>query len=301
MAFVNRREILFLYSVKDANPNGDPLNANHPRYDEDTGQIMVSDVRLKRTIRDQWIRDGLHVFVDGELKTLKVRAEEMKKVLGVKSGQEVLAKCIDARLFGATYALSKERFSWTGPFQFKWGRSLNRARVDLVQGTAAFATKADAEQRSFRNEYVVPFALIAAYGIANQYSSSVTGATDHDIDVLIDGLWNGTRNLITRSKLGHEPHMLVEITYNEGFNGVAGSLDERLEIRGLDGNRLSQEEQLALRSISEIQINTRAVSEAILRHDRDVKQVRLIHSHDLIMSGLQPLGNLDDRLVVEKR
>lgn len=71
MAFARRREYLFLYSVKDANPNGDPLNANHPRLDAETGRIMVSDVRIKRTIRDQWLREGLAVFVDGEPKTLK--------------------------------------------------------------------------------------------------------------------------------------------------------------------------------------------------------------------------------------
>ena len=77
MSFEQRREYLFVYSVKDANPNGDPLNANHPRIDEDSGQILVSDVRVKRTVRDQWLREGRDVFVDGEPKTLKQRIEEL--------------------------------------------------------------------------------------------------------------------------------------------------------------------------------------------------------------------------------
>ena len=59
MSFNRRRELLFLYTVKDANPNGDPLNANHPRFDAETSQILVSDVRIKRTIRDEWLREGL--------------------------------------------------------------------------------------------------------------------------------------------------------------------------------------------------------------------------------------------------
>jgi len=42
--------------VKDDKSNGDPLNANHPRYDEETGQVLVSDVRIKRTIRDEFMR-----------------------------------------------------------------------------------------------------------------------------------------------------------------------------------------------------------------------------------------------------
>ena len=91
MTFEQRRELLFVYSVKDANPNGDPLNANHPRFDEDSGQVLVSDVRVKRTVRDQWLREGRDVFVDGETKTLKSRVAELKEKLGVTKGQEALS------------------------------------------------------------------------------------------------------------------------------------------------------------------------------------------------------------------
>jgi len=48
----NRSEILFIYDVKDANPNGDPIDENKPRIDEETGINYVTDVRLKRTVRD---------------------------------------------------------------------------------------------------------------------------------------------------------------------------------------------------------------------------------------------------------
>ena len=48
----NRHEILFIYDVTDANPNGDPLDENKPRMDEETNTNIVTDVRLKRTIRD---------------------------------------------------------------------------------------------------------------------------------------------------------------------------------------------------------------------------------------------------------
>ncbi|HHX10765.1 MAG TPA: type I-B CRISPR-associated protein Cas7/Csh2 [Firmicutes bacterium] len=301
MAFANRRELLFVYSVKDANPNGDPLNANHPRFDEDTGKVLVSDVRIKRTIRDQWLRDGLPVFVDGELKTLQNRSDELKKMFGVTKGQEALAHCVDARLFGATYSLRREKFSWTGPFQFKWGRSLNRAKVELVQGTAAFATRDAADQRSFRNEYIVPFALIAVYGIANQYPSQETGATDEDIDSMVEALWKGTLNLITRSKIGHQPHLLMEITYEEGFNGIAGSLDERIAIRNLDGSSMSDEQQLALRGVSEVKLDAADACESILRHRDSIKQVRVIRSEDLEITGLKSLETLGGRLVVEAR
>lgn len=48
----NRSELLFLYDVTDSNPNGDPIDENKPRIDEETGNNFVTDVRLKRTIRD---------------------------------------------------------------------------------------------------------------------------------------------------------------------------------------------------------------------------------------------------------
>ena len=48
----SRSEILFLYDIVDNNPNGDPLDSNKPRIDEETSINLVTDVRLKRTIRD---------------------------------------------------------------------------------------------------------------------------------------------------------------------------------------------------------------------------------------------------------
>ena len=67
----NRSEIVFLYDVKDANPNGDPLDENKPRIDEETNTAMVSDVRLKRTIRDY-----LHDFKGHEIFIREVRKED---------------------------------------------------------------------------------------------------------------------------------------------------------------------------------------------------------------------------------
>lgn len=111
MAFNQRKEYLFLYTVKDANPNGDPLNENHPRYDKDTAQAMSSDVRIKRTIRDEWVREGETVFVDGKPKSLKTRFEELKQETGKDDARKIMQECLDVRLFGVTFALGKEAFA----------------------------------------------------------------------------------------------------------------------------------------------------------------------------------------------
>src|SRR3989337_3902464 len=79
----NRSEILFLYDVANANPNGDPVDENKPRIDEETGRNIVTDVRLKRTIRDYLHEQkGKEVFIreirkeDGNLKTKEDRLND---------------------------------------------------------------------------------------------------------------------------------------------------------------------------------------------------------------------------------
>ena len=308
MSFKNRREYLFVYSVKDANPNGDPLNANHPRYDDDSSAILVSDVRIKRTVRDQWLREGKDVFVDGEVKTLASRVKELRerfcaatgekvgkkagKDAGKASGKDALKYCIDTRLFGVTFALGKESFSWTGPVQFKWGRSLHKASVMMIQGTAAFAKDESSEQRSFRNEYIVPFALIADYGIANQYASEKTGATDDDLEALFKALWSGTCNLITRSKIGHTPRLLIEIKYADGFSGAIGAMDEKISIKDLNGAEMSADAQMAIRGCGEIILDASKLCAALEKVKDEIEAVRIIKDMALNIGELEKIKSL---------
>ena len=79
----NRSEIVFLYDVKDSNPNGDPLDENKPRIDEETMLNLVTDVRLKRTVRDY-----LHDFCNEEVFILGVKKDDGK----LKTKEERMAK-----------------------------------------------------------------------------------------------------------------------------------------------------------------------------------------------------------------
>jgi CRISPR-associated protein Csh2 len=240
--------------------------------------------------------------VDGETKTLNQRVAELKGKFGVKSGEEALARCIDTRLFGVTFALDKESFAWTGPVQFKWGRSLHRADVTLVQGTAAFATKEDSEQRSFRSEYIVPFVLIADYVIANQHASETTGATDDDLDSLFNSIWQGTTNLITRSKVGHQPRLLLEIKYKAGFDGIIGSLDEKISLAGENGEPLSNDQQRRLRSCNDVSLVISRLIGSVARIGQNIEAVRLLRDPSLEIKGLETLEEkLGGKLHLEER
>ena len=103
---MNRSEIIFLYDIADNNPNGDPLDSNKPRIDEETGENIVTDARLKRTIRD-YLHDykGEEIFVreirdkEGKVQDAKKRASDFGKTKEEVS-KNVLENCIDVRLFG---------------------------------------------------------------------------------------------------------------------------------------------------------------------------------------------------------
>lgn len=298
MAFTERREYLFLYTVKDANPNGDPLNENHPRYDADTNQAMASDVRIKRTIRDEWLRKQELVLIDGEAKSLKTRFEELKNSTGKSKAEDVIKECLDARLFGVTFALDKESFAWTGPIQFKWARSLHSATFQFIQGTSAFATETrsgeDKQQRSFRNEYLVPFALMGVYAIANQNASQETDATDEDIEKFVNAMWEGTNNLITRSKNEHKSRFLMEIKYKDGFNGKIGGLDEKIILLDSEGHKMDRDRQKAIRSLQEVSLDISSLLSAIIANKENISKIRVITDGELKILQNEELKGLSE-------
>lgn len=228
----NRSELLFLYDIVDNNPNGDPLDSNKPRIDEETSINIVTDVRLKRTIRDylhEYI--GEEIFVreikddKGKVQDGKTRAADFGKNKEEVS-KNVLEQCIDVRLFGGTIPLSKDSITFTGPVQFNMGRSLHKVSLKKIRGTGAFASGEGKANKTFREEYILPYSLIGFYGITNEHAAAKTNLKDEDIDLLIDGMWNGTKNLISRSKVGQLPRLLLKVNYKEVNFHIGGLLNK---------------------------------------------------------------------------
>ncbi len=266
----NRSEILFLYDVKWANPNGDPLDENKPRIDEETERCIVTDVRLKRTIRDEWLSWGETIWVSGEA----VSPDERRKELKIEKKEDAL-KCLDVRLFGAVIPISKQAdTSYTGPVQFRPGTSLHAVKVVFQQGTAAFTSQDQAQQRSFREEYLIPYALIAFYGVANETAAKITKATEEDLQKLLKAIWDGTKNLITRSKMEHNPRLLMRVVYKEGVKYHIGELDSYLEIQ-------SSVDEKSIRDISEIQLKIDRLLEKLEQSKDLIERVELKQSDRL--------------------
>jgi len=274
-----RSEIIFLYDAKLCNPNGDPMDSNRPRIDEETGKCLVTDVRLKRTIRDFFIsigydgtEEGKDVFlrdINGEPPTGLERAKDYK------NKADFLSKFIDARLFGAVSAPSskdkKEKenktFHLTGPVQFGMGKSLNVVKENFIKGTGAFTTSETSTQRTFREEYNITYGLIGFHGVINENAAKDSYCTEADIELLLQGMWDGTKNLLTRSKKGHMPRLIVKIDYKEkGF--FVGDLLERLSLKPEATKKLNEYED-----ITDFVIETEQLNKVLEAHKEKIAKV----------------------------
>jgi len=266
-----RSEILFLYDLTDANPNGDPVDENKPRIDEETGINIVTDVRLKRTIRD-YLHDykKKDVFIietrddNGNLRTKEDRLDDFK------TREDLLDKCIDIRLFGATTAVEGKTMVLAGPVQFKYGRSLHKVDLTYVKGTTVMPSKADKKQGTFTERYILPYSLIAFYGVVNENAAANQGIqlTEEDVLLMLEGIWNGTKNLMSCSKFGQVPRLLMQVIYKEK-NFYIGELDKRLSLIS------SKNDDKEIRDISDVKIDITPLAKALIDHKDKIEKIRL--------------------------
>jgi len=245
---INKRsEILFIYDIENANPNGDPLNENRPRFDTENSTVLVTDVRLKRSIRDYWYeykgfngQNGKDVFVretkynEGDKEYIK-DGKRRAKDFG-EQAENILKTCIDIRVFGGVIPLTNDSITRIGPVQFQMGRSLNKTEIIEELGTGAFAAGDKKLQATFRTEYKVPYAIIGFNGIINEKSAQYSLMTYEDKELLKEGIWEGTKALISRSKFGQTPLMLLIIDYKEPF--YIGSLRQRIKLNTGEMNEM---------------------------------------------------------------
>ncbi len=350
----NRSEIVFLYDVSDANPNGDPIDEDKPRIDQQTDLNIVTDVRLKRTIRDylrdfrdqnifiqsekvveggeeliksrgrkleeeliellaeeeledeekEKLEDNIHsilgesgankrekIFLDclvderseKKIKEIYERFEELRTTV-IK--EKVFEKFIDLKLFGSTLAVQNIKVQQTGPVQFKFGRSLHKVDYDFHKGSITMPVEPGQgrekgkKQAEFSQEYRLPYSLIGFYGIVNENTAEYTGLDEEDIDLLMDGIWNGTKNLITRSKVGQVPRFLMRVVYEED-NYHIGDLDKKIKMVDEAGEGLDEEEQKKIRSVDDYVLNIDKLMKALQENDDSIKKIDLKYDNSL--------------------
>ena len=243
----SRREFFFCYDIRMGNPNGDP-DENRPRILPDR-TFYVTDVRLKRFVRDYLKTQGHDILVDnieGRTTNLtgRVGAYLEQKGQPQADGQDlvniILGSFVDARLFGSTLAFKKgeekeagvKPREWkpdpktlTGAVQIEQGEVLHPAEEVDIRGTSIFGSAEEKRQGTFTENFVLRYGLIGFGGIANEHSAAKSRLTDADYSELLRALWKGVRSAgNTRTKAGQVPRLLVSIVYKPGSEFQLGRL-----------------------------------------------------------------------------
>lgn len=253
----NRSEIVFAYDAEDTNPNGNPLSANDkPRIDETTGAAVVTDVRLKRYIRDQLDDDGFGIYIQNPTKSdadsvldrddlftavTGLDEEDLGDMTGREAADSFLSTATDVRYFGATCSFSREfqdeigdgfPGQFIGPVQFSHARSLNTVvqKSEAKQLSTVVSSGGDADQGTFATDNRLQYAFIPFHGIVNEVGADDTKLSQTDVERLDTLLWRAVKNqTLTRSKMGHQPRLYLRVEYGTDAFHI-GTLDDGLEL-----------------------------------------------------------------------
>jgi CRISPR-associated protein Csh2 len=135
------------------------------------------------------------------------------------------------------------------------GKSLNKTEIIEEQGTGAFASGDKKGQATFRTEYKIPYAVIGFNGVINEKSAQYSTMNEDDKALLMEGMWEGTKNLISRSKFGQAPLFLLIIDYTEPF--YIGNLRQRLKLD------CGEKNEMQIRSTDDFNLDVTELVEAL--------------------------------------
>jgi CRISPR-associated protein Csd2 len=218
-----RHDFVLLFDVADGNPNGDPDAGNLPRVDPDTMQGLVTDVAIKRKVRD-WVdmargdegRFKIYIQSGSEaLNAIHKRAYEAEglKSTGAKQARDdvsrargwMCANFYDIRMFGAVMTTGVNCGQVRGPLQLTFARSIDPIiQLDLSITRVAVTREEDAKVvvaedgaegsggkvSEMGRKAVVPYGLYRCHGFFNPHFARTTGVTEEDLDLFWKALLN---------------------------------------------------------------------------------------------------------------
>ena len=261
----NRYDFVYYFDVVEGNPNGDPDAGNMPRLDPETGHGYVTDVCLKRKIRNYveavyedepgfeiYIKDGVPLNTSDMRAVAALGAEEkdlknLKKsdpALDVNVRDFMCGTYYDVRTFGAvmtTFVKNNLNCGQVrGPVQLTFARSIDPVVPQEVTITrVAITTEKDAEnkQTEMGRKYVVPYALYRCEGfVSANLARKTTGFSEHDLEVLWDALLNMFDLDRSAARGLMSPRALVVFKHDSEFgNAPANRLFEAVTIERKEG------------------------------------------------------------------
>jgi len=281
----NSREYLLVWDSTMALPNGDMLNEDRPRQDELTGQLEVSDVRIKRFVRDEWINNGFNVLVQrveddkGKVLTCQGRVKEISDKNKLKDDQEVreflLKNYINVRLFGAV--VTKPTIDILGPLQVAWSKSVHQAEIKFMQGNAAYAGKEGKGQASIWSKYITPYGLFKTYAVFNKLAAERQGieVSEADLEKFVTALLDGLRNYRSTSK-NQMPRLLVEVIYKDNkLDGEMDYIDFQTPIADLE-----------LRNIKDVKLDLTPLGKYYELNEKHIEGVKIYRHPTAIVENI---------------
>lgn len=222
----NRIDFVYIFDVQDGNPNGDPDAGNLPRVDAETGMGLVTDVCLKRKVRNyvqvaKGLVNGFDIFIKEKaiLNTLIDKAHDDSEVKNAKEKADAARNfmCMnyfDIRTFGAVMSTGKKAGQVRGPIQLTFARSVDpiaaaeHSITRMAVATDKEAEKQGGDNRTMGRKATVPYGLYVCHGFISANLAKQTGFSEEDLGLFWEALKNmfdidrsAARGLMSAQKL----------------------------------------------------------------------------------------------------
>lgn len=255
MGLNNRYEFVLLFDVKDGNPNGDPDAGNLPRTDAETGMGLVTDVCIKRKIRNfvqltQTDNAKRKIFVK-ERAVLNDMIEESHEQEGVKdktkgdkteaARQWMCQNYYDIRTFGAVMSTGKNAGQVRGPVQLTFSRSIDpivaseHSITRMAVTTAKEAENQDGQNRTMGRKFTIPYGLYRCHGFISAHLAKQTGFDEDDLALF----WQSLMQMFDHDRSASRGEMSARALYvfkhsNALGNAPAAVLFDRVVVEKKD-------------------------------------------------------------------
>lgn len=267
----NRYDFIFLFDIKNGNPNGDPDAGNAPRIDPETGKGLVTDVCLKRKIRnyicltatnpDGTPKQGYDIYVK-EKAILNDQHERAYKALGLDKGEKDRKKAaanenaarqwmcqtfFDIRMFGAVMSTGVNCGQVRGPVQLTFSESqspifhISNSITRMAVTTEDESIKQSGGNRTMGSKEIIPYGLYRTHGFINASLAEQTGFSAADLELL----WKSFENMFDTDRSASRgemvPQELLIFKHDSKLgNANAHRLFERFRIKEIDPTKPSR-------------------------------------------------------------
>ena len=210
----NRIDFVYLFDVQDGNPNGDPDAGNLPRVDAETGMGLVTDVCLKRKVRNyvqivKNLESGFDIFIKEKavLNTEIDKAHDDATVKNAKDKTEAARQFMcknyyDIRTFGAVMSTGKNAGQVRGPIQLTFSRSIDpivakeHSITRMAVATEKEAEKQSGDNRTMGRKSTIPYGLYVCHGFVSANLAKQTGFREEDLQLF----WEALKNMFDQDR-----------------------------------------------------------------------------------------------------